>query len=76
MNLIIYQNRHSSEMEIIEQGEPHPILAERLPDINAAGAWVRARGGGMGAIRQGRWKRYREAWIPSLTPISQEGTNP
>ena len=72
MDLIITQNYKDGTMEIAEQGEPHPKYATGFKDIQAAGDWERAHGGGLGAIRQGRWKRYRLAWVPGRLSVSRD----
>lgn len=70
--LSILLNQKDGTMEIIEQGDPARLITG-LKDIHAAGSWVRARGGGMGAIKMGRPSigRYREAWVPALDPIAE-----
>lgn len=64
---VVFKNERSNTFQICRYGDLQKPLASGFQDINQVGAYVRARGGAMGAIKEQLCLgRYREIFLPGF----------
>lgn len=71
MNLLIFQSSRSKTFYVVNPMNLHLTVTQGHPDIDAVGAWVRARGGALGGFGElPGFGRYREGFISDADPFT------